>query len=84
MVDLYDFSEVAVSMMGNELATEVVIPAVEKAKMLALLAGGTSPGDDPDALLLRLLIERFTGYLEVEKWCHANGIACTKRVNLWP
>jgi hypothetical protein len=85
VVEFYDFSDEADSLMGHELVTMIVIDPQEQAKMLALLAAkGPAPEGDAGIALLHLVRERFRGYFSVKEWCEAHGVAFTQKVDHWP
>jgi hypothetical protein len=85
VVELYDFSGAAQKWLGNDVAFLLKVDAAQKAEALARLLPPeqSSSERDGDALLLRLLAERFADYYDVERWLSDQGIPFRKEFEPW-
>ncbi len=85
IVELYDFSDEAHHLLGNDVAFLLHVGAAGKREALARLRPGAQPANEPegDALLLRLLAERFADYYAVEQWLAGEGIPFRKEFEPW-
>ena len=85
VVELYDFSDAAQRWLGNDVAFLLQLGAAEKDVVLMRLLGGEPPPNesDRDALLLRLVAERFDDYYAVEQWLNDQGLSFRKQFEPW-
>jgi hypothetical protein len=85
VVELYDHSDDAHRWLGNDVAFLLHLSAADKDRMLArlLLQAQTTRAPDGDALLLRLLEERFDDYYAVQQWLNDQGIPFRKEFEPW-
>lgn len=75
-VELYDFSELAQSMFGNDIAYTLSVPEIEVKKMYSLT-------EQNEGSLLDWISRTFTGYFEIKSWLDENGIEYTKETESW-
>jgi hypothetical protein len=84
VIELYDFSAEAHTWLGNDVAFLLHLDAAAKDAALVRLFGGAPASDaDRDALLLRLIAERFDDYYAVQRWLTDQGIAFRKQFEPW-
>jgi hypothetical protein len=86
VVELYDFSADAEKWFGNDVAFLLHVAAADKPRMLARLRGDVAESardDAADAVLLRLVRERFDDYYAVKEWLDREGIAYRKEFEPW-
>ena len=85
VVELYDFSDEAQRMLGNDVAFLLELGPAEKDAALRRLSGGLDAANasDRDALLLQLVAERFDDYYAVEQWLNEQGIPFRKQFEPW-
>ena len=85
VVELYDFSADAHTLLGNDVAFLLELGAEAKDAALTRLLGDRPPpnGSDRDALLLRLIAERFDDYYAVQQWLNDHGIPFRKQFEPW-
>ena len=85
VVELYDFSDVAHTWLGNDVAFLLELGAAAKDAMLTKLLDGQPPlnGSDDDALLLHLVAKRFDDYYAVQQWLNDQGIPFRKQFEPW-
>ena len=86
VIGLYDFSDDAQNWLGNDVAFLLTISPDDKSKMLSRLTAGQNPtpvAADDDALLLRLIAERFDDYYAVKHWLEENNIQYRKDFDSW-
>ncbi len=85
VVELYDFSDEAHRLLGNDVAFLLELGAAEKDEVLArLVPEQQSPSTpDRDAVLLQLIAERFADYYDVMRWLEEQGIPFTKEFEPW-
>ncbi len=76
VVELYDHSEVAHRMLGNDVAFLLHVCAADKDDAFARLVpeAQSSSTSDRDAQLLQVVQERFRDYYEVKHWLEEQGI----------
>ena len=85
VVELYDFSAGAHTLLGNDVAFLLELGAAAKEAMLTRLIGDRPPpnGSGLDAILLQLVAERFDDYYAVQQWLNDQGIPFRKRFDPW-
>lgn len=85
VVELYDFSDAAQKWLGNDVAFLLKLDSAAKDAALARLLSGEPPptGSDRDALVLRLVAERFADYYDVERWLRDQDIPFRKEFEPW-
>ena len=84
VIELYDFSAEAHTWLGNDVAFLLQLDVAAKDAALVRLFGGAPPSDaDRDALLLRLIAERFDDYHAVQQWLTDQGIPFRKQFEPW-
>ncbi len=84
VIELYDFSDDAHALLGNDVAFLLQLDAAAKDAALVRLFGGEPPSDaDRDALLLHLIGERFDDYYAVQQWLTDQGIPFRKQFEPW-
>ena len=84
VIELFDFSENAHKWLGNDVAFLLHLDVAAKEAALVRLFGGDPPtGAERDALLLRLIGERFEDYDAVLQWLIEHAIPFRKEFEPW-
>jgi hypothetical protein len=85
VIELYDFSTEAHTWLGNDVAFLLHLSAGDKDRVLArlLLQAQATRTPDGDALLLKLIEERFDDYYAVQQWLNEQGIPFRKEFEPW-
>lgn len=85
VVELYDFSACAHTLLGNDVAFLLKVDAADKDEMAARLLAQAQPANAPerDERLLHFVQERFADYYDVKRWLEDNGIPFHKEFEPW-
>ena len=86
VIEWYDYSSIAESVWGNDVAYLLTIGPDDKRQVLSLLAAQAkclADADDPDGLLLNLSQQQFHTYWDVKQWLENHNIPFEKTFNSW-
>lgn len=73
-VEIYDFSETAQRMFGNDIAYTLTVNEMTKVFSLTKQGERSLPG---------WISENFQSYFEIKRWLEENGIEYTKETESW-
>jgi hypothetical protein len=74
IVEMYDYSELAQSMFGNDLAHTITLLEMERLYALT---------KQDEASLIPWVQEHFKSYFDIKTWLEENGIPYTRAVEPW-
>lgn len=73
-VELYDFSETAQRMVGNDIAYTITVEEITKLHSL---------NEKDEELLIKWMSEEFHSYFEIKRWLEENGIGFSVAIESW-
>lgn len=73
-VELYDFSETAQRMVGNDIAYTITVEEITKLHSL---------NENDEELLIKWMSEEFHSYFEIKRWLEENGIGFSVAIESW-